>query len=310
MTKITPDPLIDAVTEALELLGDYNSGPALPSPLPDDPLPSLLEQCETLCARAAAEAPLPVRSLHHFACTGGTLISKCIAAQPNTVLLSEIDPLSTLHLLQGKKPFFPTDILGDLRVGVRQAPDTELADVFLAGLERMRDLLAGRGQALVVRDHPHSQFCTGVDFAARPTLHRIIADRMPLLSVVTLRHPLESFLSLDANGWRHFTPFTLEEYSQRYLAFLAAHTGLEQVRYEDFVAAPDAVTAQICDILDLPFDDMAIDHIDMFRLSGDSGRSGTRIAPRTRRTVPDAIAAQIGTSSSYGALCQQTGYDP
>ena len=64
-----------------------------------------------LCAQHEAVVfSEPIRTIHHFACTGGTLISKCIATMPNTQMLSEVDPLSTM--LQSKKPKFAlTDII-------------------------------------------------------------------------------------------------------------------------------------------------------------------------------------------------------
>jgi len=310
MADHAPGPLIRAIDEALDLLRAHDPGGDLPVRVSGDPLPSLLEQCRTLCGEAALDTPPPVRSLHHFACSGGTLMSKCIAAQPNTVLLSEIDPLSTLHLRHARKPFFPTDTLADLRHGVRSAPEGDLVDIFMTGLVRIRDLLAARGQNLVLRDHAHSQFCTKVDGSARPTLHAILAARVPLRSVVTLRHPLDSFLSLSANGWDHFAPFTLEEYSQRYLAFLAAHAGIEWILYEDFVESPQEVTQRMCALLDLPFDPGALDLIGVFQLSGDSGRSSTQIGPRARRSVPEAIARQAAESPAYARLCKAIRYQP
>jgi hypothetical protein len=36
--------------------------------------------------------PFVVRTLHHVACSGGTLISRCLAALPDVVVLSELNP--------------------------------------------------------------------------------------------------------------------------------------------------------------------------------------------------------------------------
>ena len=35
-----------------------------------------------------------IRTIHHLACTGGTLISKCISSMPETALISEINPMN------------------------------------------------------------------------------------------------------------------------------------------------------------------------------------------------------------------------
>lgn len=36
----------------------------------------------------------PIRTIHHMACTGGTVFSKCLAVMPNVALLSEVNPLN------------------------------------------------------------------------------------------------------------------------------------------------------------------------------------------------------------------------
>ena len=306
MADRDPAPLLESIEEAIHLLEGYS--PDSRALAQSDPLPSLLEQCEALCARAAQDSP--VRSLHHFACTGGTLIARCIAALPNTQTLSEINPLSRLHLRWPRKPFFPTDILADLHMSARPVSHELIIEVFCAGLLRLRDGLAQQGQHLVIRDHAHSQFCTDPDQITRPTLRQMLLPHMTVLSVVTLRHPLDSFLSLDAQNWTHFSPFTIEEYCTRYIAFLEAYEGVPQIRYEDFVADPVAGLDRICTLLDLPRDPCALDMIEAISLSGDSGRSNSNINQRPRRPVPGHIAEQIKTSAAYDRLCMICDYDP
>ena len=85
--------LLAALDDALGLLGEYPASTDLVAG--DDNPASLLDQCLDLCADRGAGGPEPVRLLHHFACSGGSLISKCVATMPNVQLLSEVDPLST-----------------------------------------------------------------------------------------------------------------------------------------------------------------------------------------------------------------------
>ena len=275
---------------------------------------------EDMHARAPtpAHAPQPdaplVRSIHHFACTGGTLITRHLAALPNVLTLSEIDPLSTF----GQKPtadgrlFAPSDLLALLRHSPRAPDQKVLVSVFQEGLAALLRDTVRRGQHLLLRDHAHSQFCTDCDWRQRPTLLQMLAARYQSRALITVRHPLDSYLSLAANGWRGFAPPTLAEYSRRYLAFLKAHAGLEIIRYEDFVAAPDATLARLCAALDLPVPTEAVTPLlPAFPLSGDSGRSGRKIAPRPRRPMPAPLAAEIaqGGPAPYRALCAQLGYD-
>ena len=303
-------PLATALASAQDLLRDY---PPHNNALKSDPtesLPSLLEQCQAFSTAIGERPAEPVRTIHHFACTGGTLISKCLAALPNTALFSEIDPLSTIHVQNGIRRFAPTDLLVDLHCGWRKQSPDFIIETFLVTIEHLRAEFSESGQHMVIRDHPHSHFCTKTDYAARPTLRDILSPRIPVLSLVTLRHPLDSYLSLHTNGWNSFQPFTLEEYSRRYLCFLEAYADVPQVRYEDFVANPSATLAQICDCLSLPFNDAVLDLFAGSLLTGDSGRRGDTIGMRQRRPVSDQIRKETETSALYQTLCDRIGYDP
>lgn len=301
--------LLNTLDEALEMLRPHASNNPAPD-APTEPLPSLLAQCEAACT--AIRPPQPLRTIHHFACTGGTVMSKALFALPNTVVLSEIDPLSTIMLsTEGAVRFAPTDLIYGLRHSVRAVEDSVIIATFLAALEAAKSGLEEGGRYLVLRDHAHSQFCTqAVDFVARPTLHEIMAGRFRMRSVLTVRHPLDSFLSLIKNGWVHFSPGTLEEYARRYLAFLDRHKGVPVVLYEDFISDPNAALRSMCDHLDLPFSPLATDLIGAVRMSGDSGRKEGPIGPRPRRDVPKELEAQQGESPSYRTLCERFAYAP
>ena len=306
------DPAIAALAadldDALNLLQEYHSSESGGLPV-IEPLPSLLEQCESLCAQFAPAEP--IRSIHHFACTGGSLISKCIAALPNVVLLSEIDPLSRMQVAAPgtKPPFAPTDIIRALYHTTRDGTDAVVIEAFRAAIESMQAHLPLRGLRLVLRDHPHSHFCTDVLPESRPTVHELLGESFAMRSLITVRYPLDSFLSLINNNWRHFEPFTLEEYARRYIGFLDRHQGLPIMSYESFVAAPNRTIEEICGHLALDFHPLAADLIGVVRISGDSGRSSTAIGPRARREVPEFIEPQR-ESSLYRGLCARLGYEP
>lgn len=292
--------------EALSLLQDYREEGRKSSP---EPLPSLLEQCVSLCEQIAP--PEPVRCLHHQACTGGTLLSKCIAALPNTILLSEIDPLSSLGVAgPGEKPHFaPSDLILALKHASRKVDREVIIAAFHASMESVVEALERRGLRIVLRDHSHSQFCTHVDAARRPTVREMLKDNFPVRSLVSVRHPLDSFLSLRNRGWIHFNPDTLPEYSLRVTAFLDRHEDCPLVRYEDFVHDPQQHLERICDYLTLPFEPLAIDLISAIRVSGDSGRSSPLISERPRRAVPEEVETER-RSRSYTELCERLGYNP
>lgn len=294
--------LLETLDEALTLLGGYALEPRQTA----DPLPSLLSQCEAFCALALVAEP--VRTIHHMACTGGTLISKCLATLPNTLLLSEINPLSTMHVKEGMGQFAPTDLLLAMRKAVRPQDDDTLIRVFLSSMATLLADCSAKGIHLVLRDHAHSSFCTTAAAVAQPALHEILSREFPRRSVVTVRHPLDSFLALHSHKWSNVIPFTLEEYALRYEVFLDRHIDIPVCRYEDFVAAPEATLEQICSHLELPTPPGVIELISAVTLTGDSGRSGVIIEPRPRRPIPDEIRSSIDESKAYRRLCERFGY--
>jgi len=300
--------LLDSLNDALELLSEFDRHP----PMLDDriePLPNLIEQCVDLVSRAPTLEP--IRVVHSLACTGGTLICKLLATLPNTMLLSEIDPLSRVQIGDARNPrFAPTDLIYGARVAARSLDDAGAIRVFSAGLRALHVYTRETGLHLVLRDHNHSHFHSTTAFDTRPTLRTIVQALAPVRSVVTVRHPLDSLLSLDNNGWRQFAPFTLSEYARRYLAFLDRHRGINVVRYEDLVEDPDGVLREICIQLELPYTAEAKLLLPEMVMSGDSGRSSSKIGKRARRAVPDWLATELPGCAPYEELCVFLGYDP
>lgn len=294
---------------ALGLLKEFQQIGDVPALARDHVLPSnLLEQCLALCAEHSALQPEPIRTVHHFACTGGTLICKCIASMPNTQLLSEVDPLSTPVQSSAKPLFSPTDMVTLMRQSTRGATPELIMELFLNNLGVIYPESMRSGLRLVLRDHAHSHYCRGGDIPDRPSLRNLVASRFPVLSVVTVRDPIDSYLSLRANGWIHFTPPTFDEYCARYIAFLRAYQGVPIVRYENFVSRPEAEMQNLCNVLELPLNRDFPDLFDVHKISGDSGRSENAIRLRSRRLVDDALAGELIGSVNYRSLQSMLGY--
>jgi hypothetical protein len=300
--------LASTLDEAVELLREFSRASQATTELIETPA-SLLEQCLSLCAQQRETPTEPIRTLHHFACTGGTLISKCIAALPNTQVISEVDPLSTLDHTPGAPRFTPTDIIELMRHSSRGVDPELVVSLFLSNLDIIQKNAIQTGSRLVLRDHPHSHYCTGPMVQARPSFRSIVAARFPTVALVTVRNPIDSFLALESNGWVHFQPRNFDEYCKRYLSFLAAYEDVPVVKYESFVDAPHEAMADMCAALHLPYSPDFTDLFGAFTLTGDSGRKGDVIEPRPRTEQDQQRAAGLADSPHFASLKKMLGYE-
>ena len=297
---------VEAIDEAVSLLDAPAVDDGVRELVDTESLPSLLEQCRSLVAEADAERAEPIRTIDHFACTGGTLISKCLASLPNVHLLSEVDPLSEIGPSLRTR-FLPTDLVGLARAGSRKVGDDLLFEIFLRGLSAIYEYDQQRGLHLVLRGHAHSAFCVGQDVQERPTLRSLLNKSYSTRSVVTVRHPVDSWLSLLKNNWVNFEPGTLDEYARRYLTFIDSYSDCDVFKYEDFVLDPFEIMRQICTALELPFDSSFLDSFPAHTLSGDSGRRGWRLEPRVT-DWPEAVTLEARESPELEELCSRLNY--
>ena len=253
-----------------------------------------------------ASGKVAVRTIHHLACTGGTVISKCLAAMPHVALISEVNPLNRF----GSK-FEPTNPLLLLERSYRKLTLEEIKEDFVSRMAQTVKICVNDGMDLVIRDHSHTDFCMGQQPAEITPICDFLADEYQLISVVTVRHPLDSYLGLIAQDWhKQFSPSSLEEYCRRYLAFLDRYQEVPMRRYEDFCVNPLAFMESVCALLDLDYSPEFLNCFGEIKLSGDSGRgSTTDISPRARRPISDDDQAEIEASNSFKELVSRLGYD-
>lgn len=271
-----------------------------------------LVELKAKCAPRTSLDDEPIRMIDHLGCTGGTLFAKCIASMSNVLVINEVDPFSRAHIPAGKAPFRPTDIVALLRqADASWTSDRLLGDWFLCNLEFLRRECWLTGRTPVLRAHSHGRVLTGDAVRSEVPLTHFVANRFPVRALITVRDPVDSWLSMARHGWhREFTPSTFDEYSRRYLLFLKSYGGVKIIKYEDFVADPKSEMQRICKILDLDYYEKFEEVFGGFMFSGDSGRFGNSIEQRPRRVVPKDFYRITEACASYKELVSLLGYLP
>ena len=263
---------------------------------------SLLARCENICNKYESEKPT-IRILHHLACSGGSLISKCIASMANVFLLSEVHPYSYSQLPDDKPRFLPSDLATlATHAGFPESKDLAIK-IFKSSIEQVHKHVHSRGAKLILRDHSHSDFCVGDKGESDSVIIKLLEDDYNILNIVTLRNPIDSYASLKSFGWIRFNPSTFDEYCHRVLLFLAQFQSSDIYFYEDFISAPHKNLKKYCDCLEIDFDDSYEYLFDAQKVTGDSGRKGEIIAPRERRKLDEALIKEINESKNFELLC-------
>jgi len=292
--------------DQLEIIGAHEAKAIAPEDSGENAAILRVKTRERRSNNRADGKPL-LRTIHHLACTGGTVICKCLATMPDTALLSEVNPFN-----RSTRGFEPSNPLLLLEMSHRKLSISEIIEDFTNKISYAHEICRRDDVDLIIRDHSHTDFCTGTHPSLACPVIDYLASDFDLVSVVTVRNPLDSFLSLLSQGWeKQFSPSTLQEYSHRYLAFLDRYTSLPIFRYEDFCMNPEAFLASLCDTLDISFSAEFIHKFGSVRLSGDSGRTGTNLIElRQRREIPDGLRGEIKSSESYLELLDRLGYAP
>jgi hypothetical protein len=267
---------------------------------------SLIDQCDKILAQYNSSKPV-IRLIHHFACSGGTLVSKCIAALPNVFLLSEVHPYSELQRNKAKPQYSPSD-LAKLSVYAGVPGQKELAaKIFIASIKEAYLHIHERGGTLVLREHSHSDYCVG-EAINHSTVSQLLTEYFEIKSLVTLRNPIDSYLSLLANDWVHFKPANFDEYCNRLILFLEPFNQEQIILYEDFVQRPQKVLEQACSTLQVSFDDTFEAIYETSFVTGDSGRKGSDIGARLRRDCSESFMLEVKKSKCFQTLGKRFGF--
>jgi hypothetical protein len=242
--------------------------------------------------------------LHHLSSSGGTIFSKCLAAQPHTVLLSEVHPLTGMIV----PLFMPIDPLAHFLSGYPELSpsEDELEALFLARLAPVVSACERHGKILILRDHSHSDYL--MDREPRPRLAELLAKHYEVKRAVTFRNPIDAYLSMKQSQFdSHLHGF--DDYCRRAVVFLKDHSHVPMWTYEKFVDAPAETIQDICDSLGIAYDPSFIDRINDKVLTGDSGRRPANITKLSRRYLTPELRAEIATSTAFGDIAKFVGYD-
>lgn len=252
-----------------------------------------------------------LRLIHHLHRTGGTLICKCVASLPNIALLSEVNPEANFMVLD---PVFQASFW--LRL-LSEKTANQLSDASFAEKIKAIHLFAmNRGEKLILRNWAYLDFFA-LPFTAKPTNElatvKALRDYFELKQVVTVRHPMDQWLSWCAyRGSAKANDFTFQAFIDACFEFQKQTDDIPCIRYEDYVADPKRMMRELCQHLDLEFDPIFLRRWPYYhQITGDDNDRASgdwSISPRLRRTPSEALIAEARGNEKYIRLLEHYGY--
>lgn len=267
---------------------------------------SLIDRCKAVSDSNSYKKPT-IRVIHHFACSGGSLISKFLSAMPNSYLLSEVHPSTDFHINRNKPHYAPTDLVSLMRfAGIEDAQQLS-EDIFRLSVKKINENLISLGSHLILRDHTHADFCVENAPMSSSVIDCLCSD-YNIRNIVTIRNPIDSYLSLINNGWVHFRPSSFDEYCSRLCKMLDVYKTVPTFKFEDIVESPISRMKEITQCLNLAFSEDFIDIFDAIKVTGDSGRTSGDISHRARREYTDDFKEEVAKSEFFKVITAKFGY--
>ncbi|MFI4897429.1 MAG: hypothetical protein ACIARR_06355 [Phycisphaerales bacterium JB059] len=252
--------------------------------------------------------------LRHLARSGGTKLTRCLGCMDKVVVLSEVHPAALRHTNPVWQAHEWFGLISPAERAAFERPGASFVEFVTLAEARARR----KGKRLVLRDWAHIDYI-GVPYASptnRPTLIETLAPSFRVHAGVTVRHPLDQWLSLN----------TLDVIRGRlspeaYLAGVRAFT--EQIadgpfiRFEDFTRQPMIEARSLCDRLGVSFDPAFLTRWHAYeKVTGDRKEHASRgsgrkqIKPMERRAVEPALLESFRASEDYREICDRLGYEP
>ncbi|MBC6419373.1 MAG: hypothetical protein GDA44_11645 [Prochloron sp. SP5CPC1] len=265
-----------------------------------------------LSATATANENQPILSLHHQACTGGSIISKYFNDYfSNLVLISEINPKATF----GSYRFSPLNPLSQYayQSGEPWHYEAFQKKIYIHEISLINKDISSKNSYLLIRDWSHGDFFSFTIISETTTVNWLTDAGFSVIPIVTVRHPLESYLSARAKKW---VDMSLHEYCERYHSFFKVYAACPVFYYEDFCRSPEDFFSKIINY----YKDKGIHLIKNSgysphragskKISGDSGRSASLPYLRSAKPIPNHLANTTKSTSAYLNLCTKLGYNP
>tara|TARA_B100000575_G_C22999782_1_gene576138 strand:- start:82 stop:882 length:801 start_codon:yes stop_codon:yes gene_type:complete len=202
-----------------------------------------------------------LRLIHNLPKTGGTIISKCLGAQKNVTLLSEIHPkgqeirdkMNANSLIAD--PIYQAYKWNNLMTDKEYKIFKDNNKDFKSKIDFIIEKALSSNKYLVIRDWSF------VDFFGKPFIEptyknmliEILKKKFEIQNVFILRNPIETLISCYKNLPFFKYNYDLNFFLNSYRSFFLTASKGKIFKYEDFINRPDDILKQMCEILKIEY---------------------------------------------------------
>ena len=216
-----------------------------------------------------------IRLIHNLPRCGGTIISKCLGAQKDVILLSEIHPEGVaVSKKMGVSHIF--DPLHQFQKWNNLFENNEYEKICNSSynFEEKIDLIYKKteltNKRLIIRDWAF------IDFFGKPfvepsyknSLAEALNKKFEILSLYIIRHPLELFISCY-NYLDFFKYYDFNFFLKGYRNFFLNTSNNNIFTYENFLLEPEKNLKNMCNILKVDYEDNYLSRLKDINLTGD-----------------------------------------
>lgn len=236
---------------------------------------------------------------------GAPLVTQCLGAMSDIVVLSRIHPLALDRVNPLEQAYKWFGLMTDADIErMKSQTDWPFHEIMQMIAERAE----AKNQTLIIADWSDLDFISDkpVSEMSGIFLHPTALEaRMEPTSVALVRHPVDQWIHLrnqlgkDAPG--------IEVFMRGYRRFSECLDGIETIRFEDFLADPGAVLQTLCGYLDAPFNsDWEAGWKDYRFVMGEPAREKPEDEPQV--TLTDEIMAAFESNPDYIPTVEKLGY--
>ena len=230
---------------------------------------------------------------------------KAIRDNMNVAPVSEINPA----WMFGSPVFKPGDVFGQYSqsTGCYQWSLERAKAAYQSSVQEVLDHSRKTGHQLLLRDWTHGDFFDSI-FPHVLSTRDWLPSGLRVASLLTVRHPIESYVSAKSNNIDVIAQMSLDEYCLRYLYFLRSYPDASIMRYEDFCSSPSVQLKELGDRFSLNClaDGASLSTVG---ISGDSGRRSNRPQLRPSKAGLAEVVEAPGGIRNYVELCDVLGYN-